>query len=158
MHKEKNETVPMPTKTKDRHKIVPASYLVLRDQDKVLLLRRFNTGYEDGKYSLPAGHVDAGETFTQTLVREVAEEIGVTLEVMDVHVAHMMHRKAIDSERIDTFFVAEKWTGEIRNMEPNKCDDLSWRSLGELPENIIPYVRQALECVYDGVFYSEFGF
>ena len=157
MPEEQNEAL-LSIKTKDRHKIVPASYLVLRDRDKVLLLRRFNTGYEDGKYSLPAGHVDAGETFTEALCREVAEEIGVTLEAADVRVAHMMHRKSIDSERADAFFVAEKWMGEPKNMEPHKCDDLSWHALEELPENIIPYVRRALECVRDGVFYSEFGF
>jgi 8-oxo-dGTP diphosphatase len=157
MPEEQNEAL-LEIKTKDRHKVVPASYFILRDQDKVLLLRRFNTGYEDGKYSLPAGHVDAGETFTEALVREVEEEIGITLELQDVRVAHIMHRKSIDSERVDAFFVAEKWSGEPKNMEPHKCDDLSWYSLSELPVNIIPYVRQALECVHNGKFYSEFGF
>lgn len=156
MSEEQNKAL-QSIKAKDRHKVVPASYLVLRDQDKVLLLRRFSTGYEDGKYSLPAGHVDAHETFTEALVREVAEEVGVTLEAADVHVVHIMHRKAFDSERVDTFFVAEKWEGEVRNMEPNKCDELSWYSLEELPGNVIPYVRQALECIRGGVFYSEFG-
>lgn len=143
--------------TKDRHKVIPASYLVLRDQERVLLLRRFNTGYEDGKYSLPAGHVDQGETFTQTLVREAAEEINIRLKSEDIRVAHIMHRKDYDSERIDTFFVAERYEGEPKNIEPHKCDDLSWFSLEELPGNIIPYVRQALECIRDGQFYSEFG-
>ncbi len=142
---------------KDRHKVIPASYLVLRDEEKVLLLWRFNTGYEDGKYSLPAGHVDAGETFTETVIREVGEEIGITLKWEDVRMAHMMHRKSVDSERVDTFFTIEEWTGEPKNMEPNKCDDLSWFPLDKLPENTIPYIRQALECIRDGKFYSEFG-
>lgn len=144
--------------TKDRHKVIPASYLVLMREDKVLLLRRFNTGYEDGKYSLPAGHVDAGETFTEALRREVSEEVGVALRQEDVRVAHIMHRKSIDgSERVDTFFITEKWEGEIRNMEPHKCDELSWHALENLPENTIPYVRQALECIRDRKFYSESG-
>ena len=43
---------------KERNKIIPASYAVLIKDNKVLLVRRFNTGYEDGKYSLPAGHVE----------------------------------------------------------------------------------------------------
>lgn len=157
MPEERNEAL-LSVKIKDRHKIVPAAYLVLRDQDKVLLLRRFNTGYEDGKYSLPAGHVDQGETFTQAICREAMEEIDVMLKSEDVRVAHIMHRKSIDSERVDTFFVVEGWAGEVKNAEPDKCDDLSWYSQGGLPENIIPYVRQALECIRDGKFYSEFGF
>lgn len=156
MTEEHNEAL-LSKKSKDRHQVVPASYLILRDQDKVLLLRRFNTGYEDGKYSLPAGHVDANETFTEALVREVAEEVNLAIDPKDARVAHVMHRKSHDSERVDTFFVIEKYEGEVKNMEPHKCDDLSWYSLNELPENIIPYVCQALECVRDGKFYSEFG-
>lgn len=156
MTEEQNEAL-LSMKPKDRHKVIPASYLVLRDQDKVLLLRRFNTGYEDGKYGLPAGHVEAGETFTEALIREISEEVNLAIDPKDAHVVHIMHRKSHDSERVDTFFVVEKYEGEIKNMEPHKCDDLSWYSLNELPENIIPYVRQALECVRDGKFYSEFG-
>lgn len=143
---------------KDRHKVIPASYLVLRKENKILLLRRFNTGYEDGKYSMPAGHVDEGETFTESLIREVAEEVGISLKLEDVRVVHIMHRKSIENERVDTFFVAEKWEGEIKNMEPHKCNDLSWFPLDNLPENTIPYIRQALDCIRDKKFYSEFGF
>ena len=147
---------------KDRHREVPASYAVLLKDNKILLARRFNTGYMDGKYSLPAGHVDEGESFTQCIVREAKEEIGIDLKSEDLKVAHVMHRLS-DSEwkelryRIDVFFVAEKWEGEIKNMEVNKCDDLAWFNLDNLPENIIPYVRQALENIKNKVSYSEFG-
>lgn len=155
---EEINTSPLPIPTKDRHKVIPASYLVLRRGEEVLLARRCNTGYEDGKYSVPAGHVERGETFTEALIREVSEEINLKLHPEDIRVAHIMHRKAPGSERVDTFFVAEKWEGEVKNMEPNKCDDLSWFPLDQLPENIIPYVRHALDCIRAEEFYSEFNF
>lgn len=133
--------------------------MVLFRESKVLLLRRANTGFWDGSYSLPAGHVESGENFSGAMVREALEEIGVTLAPEDLRVAHVMHRKSDtdSSERVDTFFVAEKWTGDITNREPEKCDDLSWFSLDELPENIIPYIRHVLECIERKVFYSEYG-
>lgn len=37
--------------SKDRFKLIPAVYLLLRQDNEVLLLRRANTGYQDGKYS-----------------------------------------------------------------------------------------------------------
>ena len=116
----------------------------------------------DGNYSLPAGHIDMGETFTQCCIRESKEEIGADLKPEDLKIAHLMHRFS-GAEwgelgyRIDVFFTAEKWDGEIKNMEPEKCDDLSWFDFDNLPENIIPYVRRALECIKNKIFYSEFG-
>ena len=147
---------------KDRNKITPASYLVLIRDNKILLQRRFNTGYEDGKYSFVAGHVEAGENFTQALIREIKEEAGIILEKENVSVIHIMSRNGssvrfANNERIDTFFTAGKWTGEIENKEPNKCDDLSWFDLDNLPENIIPYIKEVIKHIKNKVFYSEFG-
>ncbi len=147
---------------KERHREVPASYLILIKDGKILLSRRFNTGYQDGNYSLPAGHVDEGETFTQCVIRESKEEVGVLLKPEDLKVGHLMHRFSgaewgVEGFRIDVFFTAEKWEGNIEIKESNKCDDLSWFDLGNLPENIIPYIRQAIDCIKNKVFYSEFG-
>lgn len=136
-----------------------ASYLLLIRDEKVLLLRRYNTGYRDGDYSVPAGHVEPGESFTKTMLREAAEEIGVTLKEADIKISHIMHRmnEYKDRESIDTFFIAKEWTGEPKNTEPDKCDDLSWFSLSELPENTIPYIRKAIEDSLQGNLYSEYG-
>jgi ADP-ribose pyrophosphatase YjhB (NUDIX family) len=129
--------------------------LFFRDQE-ILLLRRFNTGYEDGKYSLVAGHLDAGETVTQAAIREAAEEAGVRLQAGDLRVTHVMNRKSND-ERIDFFIEVRHWDGEITNQEPDKCDHLAWFALDALPDNMIPYVRTALERCQQGLYYSEFG-
>lgn len=147
-------------KSLQRHMNIPASYLVLiNGQEQVLLLRRFNTGFKDGMYSLVAGHVDVGETFTQALVREVLEEAGIIVLPQDVKVAHVMHRKSDTdgSERVDVFFVVHKWSGEVTNCEPGKCDGLAWFDLDDLPENMVEYIRVALGHVRDGVSYSEVG-
>ena len=142
---------------KERHKITPASYLVLIGDNKILLQRRFNTGYEDGKYSLVAGHVEKGETFTEAIIREVKEEAGITLLAEDLSVVHVMNRNIKGNERIDVFFVARKWTGKIENKELNKCDDLSWFNLDNMPDNVIPYIKKAINCIKNKIIYSEFS-
>lgn len=143
-----------------RHQNIPASYLTLMKDNKVLLLRRFNTGYEDGNYSMIAGHVDKGETFTQCIIREAEEEAGIFLKPEDLKVAHVMHRNSRtteNNERVDVFFVTRQWQGEPQNKEPHKCDDLSWFKLDNLPSNTIPYIRQALEGIKNRIYYSEHG-
>lgn len=144
----------------EKHTNVPASYLVLLRDNKVLLLRRFNTGYEDGNYSLIAWHVDPWETFTQAIIREAEEEAWISLRPEDLRVVHVMHRdswQSLDNERVDVFFTIEKWDGEIVNKEPHKCDDLSWFDLWDIPDNTIPYIKQALEAIHNKNFYSEYG-
>ena len=139
-----------------RSKFLVAVHLFFfRDQD-ILLLRRFNTGYEDGNYSVVAGHVDAGETVTQAAVREANEEVGVILDPAELQIVHVMNRNSED-EGIDFFIVVRQWVGEVTNNEPQKCDDLAWAAVDALPDNTIPYVKRAIENYQAGLYYSEFG-
>ena len=88
---------------KERFKIIPTSHLFLIKNNKILLLRRFNTGYEDGNYSVVAGHLDRNETFAQAMTREAKEEAGIDIKPGDLEVVHVMHRKQPNEERIDFF-------------------------------------------------------
>jgi len=63
-----------------------------------------------------------------------------------------------DSERIDAYLYADKWSGEIKNMEPNRCEELRWFPLDNLPQNIIPFIECAIDHIKNGLPYSEFGF
>ncbi len=140
---------------KERFKIIPAVYLVLIKDNKILLSRRYNTGYFDGDYSLPAGHLDGNETLKQAMIREAKEEIDMFLDPADLELAHTMNRKILNNERMDFFFTAKKWQGEPKIMEPDKCDDLNWLESNNLPKNIIPYIRQAINSILNNIIYSE---
>ena len=143
----------------NRHKLVPASYLVLIKDNKILLIRRFNTGYEDGNYSMVAGHLDGKESFADCMIREAKEEAGIIVKPYDLEVVHTMNRyQGPGNERIDVFLRAKKWDGELKNLEPHKCDDMKWFDIENIPENTIPYVKQAIECIRNKVPYSEHGF
>ena len=134
---------------------VTVHLLFFRD-NQILLLRRFNTGFEDGNYSIPAGHLDGDETVRVAAQREALEEIGVHIDIEDIVFANVMHRKS-DDERVDFFVHIKAWDGEPFNTEPDKCDELRWCDLDSLPENTIPYVEQAIQNFRDGVVFEEFG-
>lgn len=148
----------LPSMNKERFKVIPAVYLILIRDNKILMLRRQNTGFEDGNYSLIAGHVDENEGPTRAVSREASEEAGIHILPENIRLAHVMYRKKPDEERIDFFFIADAWEGEPRNLEPEKCDDLSWFPLDNIPENTIPHVRDVIENhLVNKRAYSEFG-
>ncbi len=136
--------------------MIASGYLLLIRNGKILLSRRCNTGYEDGKYSVPAGHIEDNETLTAGTIREIAEEVGVRLAPSDLTLVHVMHRKGTDI-RMDFFFTTKKRGITPDNREPHKADDLRWFPLAQMPENTIPYIRAAIENFQKGIIYSEFG-
>ena len=136
------------------HFPVTVQLFFIRDE-KILLLRRFNTGFRDGEYTVPAGHIDGGEDVKVAAVREAKEEAGVDVSVSDLTFSTVMHRIE-DEERLDFFFEANTWKGEAFNAEPEKCDDLRWFDLNDLPENTVPYVRQAIRNHFDGIPFAEY--
>ncbi len=136
--------------------MIASGYLILVRGGKILLSRRFQTGYADGKYSLPAGHVEDKEELKASTCREIKEEIGISLVPQDLKLVHVMHRKE-DDIRMDFFFVTTKRGLKPTNTEPQKSDDLRWFPLHKLPANTIPYIRTAIKNWRKGIFYSEFG-
>ncbi len=141
----------------ERFKLIPAVHLFFVQGESVLLLRRANTGYEDGNYSVVAGHIDGGEAVIQAAIREAREEAGVEIQPDDVQVVGVMHRLS-NEERVDFFVEVKRWTGQVRNMEPDKCDDLSWFAWSELPDNLVPYIKRALNNYRAGQWFDSVGF
>jgi ADP-ribose pyrophosphatase YjhB (NUDIX family) len=131
-------------------------HLLFFREGKILLSRRFKTGFRDGEYSVPAGHLDGDETVIAAAAREAAEEVGVHIEPQDLFFSSVMHRNEGD-ERVDFFLHVRAWSGEPVNIEPDKCDDLRWEEVDSLPANTVPYVRQAIRNHFDGVCFEEFG-
>ncbi len=142
--------------TRERFKLLSAVHLFLIREGQVLLLRRYNTGYEDGNYSVVAGHLDGEEEVRAAMAREAREEVGIKVAPQALQVVGVMHRRS-DDERIDFFLTATTWSGQVANREPQRCDRLAWYDLDGLPQNVIPYVRQALENYRRGVWFDSFG-
>ena len=137
--------------------LAPVSvHLLLIKSGRVLLLRRYNTGYEDGNYSMVAGHIEGGEELKTAMIREAREEAGIEISPSDLEVVGVIH-SVTEGEYFHFYLTASDWMGEVSNMEPDKCDDLSWFDINDLPDNTIPYIRQAIENYRRGEWFTSFG-
>lgn len=145
----------------EKHKVLTAVHLFLIDKsDRILMSRRYNTGYEDGKYSLIAGHIELNESAKQAMQREAKEESGIDISLDDLHFSHVMYRKRENDnvdDRIDFFFTSSKWNGSVKILEKNKCDDMKWFNIRELPNNTVPYIKKSINEFLNHSNFSEFG-
>ena len=145
--------------TSDRFKPYAAALVFLIDNDSILLIRRFNTGWADGQYTVPSGHVEKDESITDAAVRESLEEAGVRIDPSHIEFAHVSYRHNNQADRVyvDFFFVCKKWSGSPYNAEPDRCDDVRWFPLNKLPENTVPFVRHAIDAYAQQQPFSEYG-
>lgn len=140
-----------------RHLVRAAVFIMFEKDDKVLLLRRHNTGYRDGEYTLPAGHVEANETFLQTCVREAKEEVCVDVLPQDLKLAHVMQRHENGVDIVDYYFTVRVWRGEPRIGELHKADDIKWATRDEIKKHAIHFVNKAIESATNSILFSYDG-
>ncbi|MEV6428218.1 NUDIX domain-containing protein [Nocardia sp. NPDC051463] len=150
------KTESSPVAQPQRHTVTGDVHLLLRRGNQLLLGRRHNTGFEDGAWHLPAGHLDAGESVVDALIREAAEEIGVTIKPEDVRFSHIMHNSS-SGGRMAFFFTVRTWQGEPSNLEPDKCDALGWFTADTLPDHMIDYCRVAIGRIAASTPFSIYG-
>jgi 8-oxo-dGTP pyrophosphatase MutT (NUDIX family) len=134
-------------------RVAAAVYGILREQDRLLLIRRAGTGYRDGQLSLPAGHLDGGEDAVTALVRELREELGIEADPRSCRLALLMHsapEDAEDREYLHLFFFVDDWRGEPVIAEPDKCTELRWTDVSASPSDLVDYVGEALTAIRRG--------
>lgn len=121
---------------------VAVHVFMLRDGD-ILLLQRANTGFEDGNFGLPSGHVEPGESVTQTAIRECREEIGVEIAATDLRAIGVTHYTSPTGAGVDFFFVTTRWQGVPTACA--ECSSVQWYPQDSLPDTTIPFIRRAIE-------------
>jgi len=123
---------------------------------KILLHRRQNTGYQDGKLDIAgSGHIEKGETAISAVIRECKEELGIDVNASDLTFVHLQHRLSSDRIYYDIYFAIDKFHGNPTIMEPEKCSELLWCDLTNLPSDIIECRKMVLQEYIKMNYYSE---
>ncbi|HSX16817.1 MAG TPA: NUDIX domain-containing protein [Patescibacteria group bacterium] len=139
---------------------VPEVSVIIRKGDDILFVLREKTGYADGFYALPGGHVEHGEAFSAAAVREALEEVNVKIHAADLKPVLSMHRLGRDADdvRAGIFFEALKWSGTPKNMEPERHRALAWFKSSDLPfDKIMAFQVAGLQAIQRGDMYHELG-
>ena len=142
----------------ERFLVHAAAHALLVKEGKILMLRRFGTGWMDGLLTPPTGHIDRGEPGAICAVRELREEAGLEASADDVAHAITVHRRDEDGiVYYDSYFIVRSWKGEPKVCEPNKADAVIWLSYDELGNEVVPTVLRAIKAYQAGQHYLEDG-
>lgn len=116
---------------------VAVSALVQDQEGRILLIRRS----DNGKYSVPGGGLEAGETVAQAVVREVREETGIEVDVTELVgvFSNPEHVIAYDDgevrQEFSICFRAQPIGGDLRTSE--ESTEVEWVRPAELSERDI---------------------
>ena len=106
--------------------------LIFDDQGKILMsLRGPKARNEAGKWEVPGGAVEYGETFEAALVREVFEELGIHVRVKELLQVcdHILVKE--QEHWVAPTYMCEIVSGTPCIQEPEKCTQIGWYSLEE---------------------------
>lgn len=136
--------------------LIFAVRLIVEDDGKILCLRQ--TKKNGGGYSLIGGNVEEHEFAREALSREALEEAGIHVEPADLTLVHVLHRHKLKKGEtlLVLYFKASRFWGEPSSLEPKKFKDVIWLPLYNLPSDVSKPTLHVLECIQQGVIYSEF--
>lgn len=123
--------------------------VMIKDGSKILLGHRCkkakDTGgiYEPGSWSLPGGKQEYNETILEGAVREVKEE--TNLDISNLEIFGVVDDIQPDRHYITVHIIANKYSGELKNLEPTKHSEWKWFELNNLPENLYSPTKKFIE-------------
>ncbi|MEL7121630.1 MAG: NUDIX hydrolase [Bacteroidota bacterium] len=133
-------------------KITFKTRLILINNYSTLLIGQ--TRINGGQYTLIGGNVDAGETATQSLVRECYEEAGLIIREEHLKLVHVRQKIKGKSHKVTLYFQGLKWEGNIRPKEKDKFTSVAWYPIDQLPLNIKPTTKQVLQAINKGQLFA----
>ncbi len=127
---------------------------------KILLMRRISERWMDGKLQIPGGHTEHGESPLKAVLREAHEELGITPSREEVKLIATVMVKDGDTEYFALQFQLlnpEKF--ECKIMETEKCSELVWADITNLPEDTIELFQGSItRSLIEGQSYIECGY
>ena len=149
-----------------------AVHMIIMNNDKLLIQKRKGTKLWPGYYALPAGHIDVGENQYEALIREAKEELNIEINPKDIANSYVVLRRnyfEIDGKKlepyIDYYFEISKYQGIPSIVEQDKCDELIWADINDLPNPFINYEGEFLkdksittyDCKTDGAYVKKYN-
>lgn len=111
--------------------------VLIIENGRVLLGKRKGS-HGAGSWSAPGGHLEFGETVEACAIREVLEE--TNLQISNLRFGPFTNNvfEAEHKHYVTVFVLADRATGVLQTMEPDKCEGWAWFEWSNLPQPLFP--------------------
>ncbi len=118
--------------------------VLLRRDGKILLGKRRGS-HGEGAWAAPGGHLELGEEIEACVRREILEETDLT--VKNVHFGTITNDIFPEEPRhyVTIIMVCDYAAGDLKNLEPHKCEEWQWFGWDELPEPVFLPLQNLLK-------------
>jgi 8-oxo-dGTP diphosphatase len=133
--------------------------LVNSSNQALLLLRSHDSSFGPNQYCIVGGSIEQNENPTDCAIREVYEELGITLKPDNLDFICVTYKKKSSDVMLIAFtFKATQWQGIPVNKEPDKHSSFGWFNLANLPKNTLATHKKVIGKYLQGEKYLEDGF
>ena len=109
-----------------------AGHGLIRRDGRFLVMRRSSVNdYMPGKWDLPGGTVESGETVETALIREIGEETGLTVSIVRPLHIFTNRDQCPARQTFQTVFLCDYTGGDVR-LNKLEHDDFAWLTWDEL--------------------------
>ncbi|MGP3756977.1 bifunctional class I SAM-dependent methyltransferase/NUDIX hydrolase [Streptomyces sp. IBSNAI001] len=129
---------PRSTRAPAAHAAVGIGAILLSEQG--ILLGR----HRRGTLELPGGSVEAGETFEDAVIRELAEESGLVARSGDVRLLGTLVDHVEGVLRVTVGALVHAWQGKPATQPEESIGDWAWYPLDQLPDGLFVCSAQIL--------------
>lgn len=130
--------------------------VMVKNKDGQILLGLRLSPHGQGTWSFPGGHLEFGETMAEAAIRETKEETDLDVSDLElISVADEMGALDKGKHYINIGFLAHAVNGELKIMEPEKCERWEWFSLDKLPAPLFEGTALVIERYKTGQIYKD---
>lgn len=128
--------------------------IVLVFKDNKVLFGKRKSKLSTDTYGVPGGHLEYMESFEDCARREVREETGIEIE--NIRFLFVGNTKHFTPKHFVNIGVVADWkSGEVQNLEPDKCEGWQWYDLDKVPDPIMHTNQIALNAYKTGRNYFD---
>ena len=138
----------------DKRPPVGINCILFNSSGEILLGLRAQGFFGGGLWNIPGGKINPGETLEEGAKRKLFEETNFVANIEDIEVINVTNMVMPDNNYLQFAAIIKKYSGELKNNDPQKHEKFEYYRLSNLPQDLTPLTRGGINLYLKNKFYD----